>query len=105
MVFLFCFLFLVELKVSLPNRTLESIGQLETWAKENGVEMNDVEIAKFDGYDFGMRASGNIAEGNVVVSVPKKLMITVDSIKGSPMGNELKIASVVSLVSYENICS
>lgn len=60
--------------------------ELEKWAKENGAEMRNVCIDEFEGYDYGLRASDCIEEGNVVVSIPKKLMISVDCIKGSPMG-------------------
>lgn len=60
--------------------------ELEKWAKENGTEMKNVCIDEFNGYDYGLRASDYIEEGNVVVSIPKKLMISVDCIKGSPMG-------------------
>lgn len=76
-----------ELGVALPDRTVESISKLESWASKNGVEMNNVTIAEFDDFGYGLQATDSIMEGTVVVSVPKKLMITVDNIKHSPMGN------------------
>lgn len=76
------------MKVPLRNRTLESITHLQCWAKENGVEMNNVQITEVRGFDYGLVATNDVTEGSIVVSVPKRLMITVDSIKDSPLGTE-----------------
>lgn len=78
--------FCLELKVPLPKRNEHSVAELVQWAKENEAQLNNVCAAEFSGYDYGLQASDKIEEGSVVVSVPKKLMITVDCIKDSPMG-------------------
>lgn len=75
-----------ELKISLPKRNERAIKNLEIWAKENGVDMNKSVIAEFPEYGYGLQTTEEIKKGDIVISVPRKLMISVDCIKGSPMG-------------------
>lgn len=82
---MFCFCF-KELKISLPKRTKEAIKNLETWAKENGVDMHKSVIAEFPEYGYGLQTAEEIKQGDIVISVPRKLMMSVDCINGSPMG-------------------
>ena len=77
---------ITELKVPLPNRNNACINEMEKWAKDNGAELNDCIITEIEEFDYGLQATGFIEKGSVIISVPKKMMITVDCISGSPLG-------------------
>ncbi len=76
------------MKVPLPRRNKDTVATLEKWALENGAELNNVTISEFEGFDYGLQATDTVKEGSVVVLVPKNLMITVNCIPGSPMGEK-----------------
>lgn len=78
-----------ELKIPLPKRSKEAIKNLEIWAKENGVDMHKSVIAEFPAYGYGLQTTEAIKQGDIVISVPRKLMMSVDCINGSPMGMSL----------------
>ncbi|GFF52729.1 SET domain protein [Aspergillus udagawae] len=53
------------------------------WAKSQGVKINGVTPAHVPGRGSGMIATRNIEEGEVMITVPLDLMITIDSIPAS----------------------
>ncbi|GIK00928.1 hypothetical protein Aspvir_004958 [Aspergillus viridinutans] len=53
------------------------------WARSQGVKINGVTPAHIPGRGSGMIATRNIEEGEVMITVPLDLMITIDSIPAS----------------------
>lgn len=47
------------------------------WAKEHGCQFEGVRIAEFSGYELGLEATKDFREGEVFVTVPKKLIFSV----------------------------
>lgn len=47
------------------------------WAKEQGCEFDGVKISEFSGYELGLEATKDFKEGDVFVTVPKKLIFSV----------------------------
>lgn len=62
---------------------------MEKWARDNGAELNNCVITDIEEFDYGLQATGFIEKGSVILSVPKKMMITVECMNGSPMGKNL----------------
>lgn len=59
------------------------------WMADNGADVGGVEIAKFPDYDYGLKAMKDFSEGDLLIAVPRKLMITVENVKHSVLGNYL----------------
>ncbi|XP_062554114.1 actin-histidine N-methyltransferase [Armigeres subalbatus] len=47
------------------------------WAKENGCEFDGVKISEFSGFELGLEATKHFKEGELFVTVPKKLIFSV----------------------------
>lgn len=56
------------------------------WLKENGVDYSRVDIQEFPGYGFGLKAVTDLKEGDLILSIPRKLIMSVDSARKSQMG-------------------
>ncbi|XP_041353715.1 actin-histidine N-methyltransferase-like isoform X2 [Gigantopelta aegis] len=56
------------------------------WLKENGVQTNSVEIVNYPSFGFGLQARQDLKEPELFLSIPRKLMMTVDSAKKSGLG-------------------
>lgn len=70
----------------MPERTKESIDNLYTWMVENGAKIEGVELAEFEDYGYGLKASKDVKESDFMISVPRKLMMTTDLAKESELG-------------------
>lgn len=79
-------IFVTELKLPLPNRTIESQEALLTWLENNCAEVNGVGVAEFYGQGLGLVALRDVGEGDLMIAVPRRLMITAESIKTSKLG-------------------
>ncbi|KAL1459873.1 hypothetical protein WDU94_011824 [Cyamophila willieti] len=67
------------------ERNEQTLTELITWATNNGVQMDSIGISQFEGYGYGVCATKDIVEGDPIVKVPRKLMITSDTIMESPL--------------------
>nr|XP_029719619.1 actin-histidine N-methyltransferase-like [Aedes albopictus] len=47
------------------------------WAKEQGCQFDGVKISEFSGFELGLEATKDFQEGDVFVTVPKKLIFSV----------------------------
>ncbi|XP_075233927.1 SET domain containing 3 [Lycorma delicatula] len=75
-----------EMMVPLPNRDQEAQDAFITWLESNGAQINGVGIANFPGYELGIQAKRDLAEGEMLIGIPRKLMMTVDSVQCSLLG-------------------
>ncbi|XP_054264332.1 actin-histidine N-methyltransferase-like [Macrosteles quadrilineatus] len=75
-----------ELKLPLPNRTVQNQEGLLTWLENHDAEVQGVGITEFPGHGLGLVALRDVSEGEVIVAVPRKLMITAESVQASKLG-------------------
>lgn len=62
------------------------IEEFETWMKENGAEIDGIEIAQFPNYEYGIKANKNFSQGDLLIAVPRKVMLTAENVEGSLLG-------------------
>ncbi|KAK9512653.1 hypothetical protein O3M35_001030 [Rhynocoris fuscipes] len=55
------------------------------WMIENGAKIDGVEIGEFDGYEYGLKAVKDIKEGELLICVPRKLMMTTEFARTSEL--------------------
>ncbi|XP_056631970.1 actin-histidine N-methyltransferase [Diorhabda sublineata] len=61
------------------------IDRFTNWFKENGAELEGCDIREIENYGLGFITNTKIPESSLVISVPKKLMLTVDAAKKTPL--------------------
>jgi histone-lysine N-methyltransferase SETD3 len=62
------------------------IEEFTTWMKENGAEIDGIKITQFPGYEYGIKAERNVAQGDLLIAVPRKVMLTTENIEESLLG-------------------
>lgn len=55
------------------------------WVKCNGGVAEYVTINKFENMGYGLQATKNLSKGEVICSMPKTLMMTVENVKQSSL--------------------
>ncbi|KAJ9592062.1 hypothetical protein L9F63_001401 [Diploptera punctata] len=78
-----------DMKVPMTDRST-SLEEFITWMKENGAEFDGVKIEHFPGYDYGLKADKNFTVGDVLITVPRKVMLTTETISDSLLGPLLR---------------
>ncbi|XP_036215371.2 actin-histidine N-methyltransferase [Bactrocera oleae] len=58
---------------------LANIENFYRWATENGLRFDGVRIAQFQGYELGLEATRDIAEEEVLFSIPRKLILSEEN--------------------------
>nr|CAD7571301.1 unnamed protein product [Timema californicum] len=74
-----------KMKVAVADRSA-GFGDFISWMKSNGAEVDGVKIAHFSGYDYGLQAEKDFEEGELMIAVPRKLMMSADNAKDSVLG-------------------
>jgi histone-lysine N-methyltransferase SETD3 len=73
-----------DAKNSVDNRaTSATVDNFMKWALENGAKLNGCSIQEFEGYELGIKADVDIEQSTLVIAVPRKLMMSVESAKQS----------------------
>uniref|UniRef100_W8CAS8 protein-histidine N-methyltransferase n=1 Tax=Ceratitis capitata TaxID=7213 RepID=W8CAS8_CERCA len=64
-----------------PNASarMANIENFYRWATENGLRYDGVRIAQFEGYELGLEATRDIAEEEVLFSIPRKLILSEEN--------------------------
>ena len=73
------------MKIPVADRSA-SLEEFTTWMKENGAEFDGIKIEHFPGFDYGLKADKNFTFGDVVIKVPRKVMLTTETIVDSLLG-------------------
>nr|CAD7408321.1 unnamed protein product [Timema poppensis] len=73
------------MKVAVADRSA-GFGDFISWMKSNGAEVDGVKITHFSGYDYGLQAEKDFEEGELMIAVPRKLMMSADNAKDSVLG-------------------
>ncbi|KAK7103751.1 actin-histidine N-methyltransferase-like [Littorina saxatilis] len=85
------------LKPTETNRE-ESFPALLEWLHKNGVDTSAVEINSFSGYGHGLKATKDIKETDLIVKIPRSVMMTVDSALKSPLGELMKEDKILQVM-------
>lgn len=62
-----------------PQRA-QHVAAFKRWAHENGAHFEGVDIAEFSGYELGLVATRPIRRGALFVTVPRRLIMTPESV-------------------------
>jgi len=78
-------LFSLDMKIPVADRNAY-FEEFTTWMKANGAEINGVKITWFEEYGYGIEAEKNFAQGDLLIAVPRKVMLTTENIGDSLLG-------------------
>lgn len=78
-----------DMKVT-PSDRSSHFEQFMSWMQQNGAEVNGVKIAQFPGFEYGLQAEKDFEEGDLMIAVPRKLMLTTETVKDSVLGPLLR---------------
>jgi protein-histidine N-methyltransferase len=79
--------FISENNMRVPvNARENAIPKFLEWLKEHGAEFDGVEISTFESYGLGLRADRNFEEGNMLMAIPRKIMLTLENARVSELG-------------------
>ncbi|XP_033123935.1 actin-histidine N-methyltransferase-like [Anneissia japonica] len=73
-------------KLFLDENRDDNLENLLTWVKDNGAMCNNIQIANYDTEGYGIQATTEIKEDDVFLSIPRKIMVTVETAKQSEIG-------------------
>jgi hypothetical protein len=73
------------MKIPVSDRDTR-IEEFVKWMKENGAEIDGIKIAQFSGYGYGNKAETNIAQGDLLIAVPRKVKLTTENVGDSLLG-------------------
>lgn len=61
------------------------VDKITVWMFKNDAKIDGVEIGEFDGYGYGLKAVKDIKEGDLLICVPRKLMMTTEFARTSEL--------------------
>ncbi|CAG9762489.1 unnamed protein product [Ceutorhynchus assimilis] len=70
-------------KTTPVRHSKENIETFTGWLKENNAELNGCSISVFDGYDLGIKVDKDISQSSLVIAVPRKITMSVESARKS----------------------
>ncbi|XP_073828279.1 actin-histidine N-methyltransferase-like [Musca autumnalis] len=65
-----------QCSLNVKANRLGSIDKFYQWAKENGLQYENVEIAEFPGYDLGLKATRDIKKDEILFGIPHKMVLS-----------------------------
>ncbi|XP_045773540.1 actin-histidine N-methyltransferase [Maniola jurtina] len=77
-------------KVGKSHRKL-NLEKYVNWLDEHGAKFEGVEISEFDGYELGLKATKDFAEGSLILTVPTEVMMTEKNAAESELGAFISI--------------
>ncbi|KAL8567678.1 hypothetical protein ACOMHN_008986 [Nucella lapillus] len=85
------------LKPASVNRG-QAVPAFMEWLHQNGVDTSAVEIQDFPHYGYGLRATKDVKESDLLLKMPRALMLTVDSALKSPLGELIKEDKILQVM-------
>ncbi|XP_075976821.1 SET domain containing 3 [Anticarsia gemmatalis] len=61
------------------------------WLSENGAQLDGIEIAEFEGYELGLKATKEFKEESLLLTVPVKVMMTEKNAKESELATFINV--------------
>ncbi|XP_014681916.1 PREDICTED: histone-lysine N-methyltransferase setd3-like [Priapulus caudatus] len=83
-----------------PDRDARGFATFMKWAKSKGIKADKVDTAKFGIGGFGLRASAEIQEEELFLSVPKDAMMTIETANKSSLGWLIEIDPLLQNMPY-----
>lgn len=83
----------LELDIDLPAGKRAGGAALDkflNWMSENGAKFDSITVEDFSGYELGLKIDKDVSQGSLVISVPRKLMITTENAQNSVFGTLLE---------------
>ncbi|KAK7000066.1 histone-lysine N-methyltransferase setd3 [Biomphalaria glabrata] len=81
-----------------PRNREEGFPTFLKWLNDNGVDTSALEITQFPQYGYGLKATRDLKESEKLLQIPRKLMMTVDSAKQSPLGALIKEDKILQVM-------
>jgi len=72
---------------SVGNR-IDALGPFLQWLEENGAQKGAVEVVEMPLYGCCIKATAAVSEGDLLFSIPQKLMLSVETARNSSIGTE-----------------
>lgn len=83
-------MFILDLQQSLPPRS-SAVEEFLSWLWNNNVEFDGLKIAEYPGLDFGIEAEKDFKEGDLMIAVPRSVMLTVENVQKSPFSKSARV--------------
>uniref|UniRef100_A0A1B6DPA2 protein-histidine N-methyltransferase n=1 Tax=Clastoptera arizonana TaxID=38151 RepID=A0A1B6DPA2_9HEMI len=87
-----------DINIPLPSRNENAERELLAWLESNGVEIDGVEIAQFSGYGYGLKAKRDLAEGEKIITIPRKVTFCQETFTNSLLDKLAEIDTMVRLM-------
>lgn len=68
----------------------ETIDGFISWLNDNGAKFEGASIENFPGFDLGLKATMDFPKASLIIAVPRKLMMNLESAKKTCMGSIIK---------------
>jgi len=68
------------------NERINAIPKFLEWLQENGSEFEGIDVSTFDGLDLGLSAKKSFEEGDLLMAIPRKIMLTLENARVSELG-------------------
>ncbi|KAK7504177.1 hypothetical protein BaRGS_00004481 [Batillaria attramentaria] len=81
-----------------PGNREDAFPTFFEWLHNNGVDTSAVEIQMFPGYGHGLKAARDVKESELLLKIPRSLMLTVDSALKSPLGEVIKDDKILQVM-------
>ncbi|XP_041981122.1 actin-histidine N-methyltransferase [Aricia agestis] len=85
---------------SKPNSRKLNLEKYVTWLRENKAEFEGIEVCEFEGYELGLKATKEFTEGSLMLTVPRKLMMSVSNAEQSELSQFLEIDPLKVMPNY-----
>ncbi|GAB6031701.1 Histone-lysine N-methyltransferase setd3 [Chamberlinius hualienensis] len=81
----------LEENIHLPvNSREDNFPTFLQWVKENGVDVDNISVARFDEESWGLKAEKEIEEGSLWLTVPRQLMVAASDLNSTDLADVLK---------------
>lgn len=83
----------LEVGIDVPTVDRTSAALLvkfENWLRENGAKFDGVTIEKYPGFELGLQTDRDVNEGSLIISIPRKLMMSTEAAQKSLIGSLLE---------------
>lgn len=68
------------------------------WLHSNGVDTSAVAIQAFPHYGYGLKATADVKESDLLLKIPRAVMLTVDSALKSPLGELIREDKILQVM-------
>ncbi|XP_059484830.1 actin-histidine N-methyltransferase [Neocloeon triangulifer] len=74
-----------DMRVPVNDRS-DAIPKFLEWLEKNEASFPGVSISSFDGFELGLKAEKDFEEGDLLMAIPRKIMLTLENARISELG-------------------